>query len=472
MDVVTYQVINASLTGIVEEMQSSLFRTGYSTIIRESQDASSAFLDAEGRAVAQHIVLPLHIGAFPACAENVLKRYRGRMHPGDSFIINHPYLGGSPHVPDMAVLTPVFVGDELLGFCANMAHKSDMGGSVPGSSSGKATEVFQEGLLLPAVRYETNYREIEDIVTIIASNSRTPELVLGDIAGQAGANRLGERRIQQLVTRYGLETVRESIQKLFSTTEERIRQALEGWPDGVYQGESSMDSDGVNLDRPLTIRVRIEKKGREILFDFSETSDQSVGPANIRSPLVRAACFYCLICLIDPYLPANYGMEKVVQTVFRRGSLLDPYFPAPVNSYNPTAIAVCEAVFTALKDAVPEKRIAGSSSSSGMALGGRLTASGQGYVQYELFGGGLGARWGKDGVSGTAMHISNARIAPVEIIESEFPSRIRRFELIPDSGGAGKYRGGLGFVREYEILETPARLSLRTDRYEVLPPAV
>lgn len=469
MDVVTFQIINASFSGIVMEMQNSLFRTGYSTIIRESQDASCALLDSDGHVVAQHIVLPLHLGAFPACAKAVLKRYKDHFHPGDAFIINHPYEGGSPHTPDLAVLVPILIAGELFGFSANMAHKSDMGGSVPGSSSGKATESFQEGLLLPAVRYEVDFKPMEAIVSIIAGNSRTPDLVLGDIAGQVGANRLGEKRVKELAQKFGGAQLKAALQTIYTTTEERVRKNLKNWPDGEYRGESYLDNDGLDLDRPLRIRVRVVKKDSAILFDFSDTCDQSRGPANIRPPLVRAACLFCLTSLIDPYLPSNHGLDRSIETIFRPGSLLDPIFPAPVNSYNPTAMGVCESVFGALKAALPEKRIAASSASSGFALGGRKTSTGQGYVQYELFGGGMGARSGKDGVSGTAMHISNVRITPVEIIESEFPTRILRFELIPDSGGPGTFRGGLGFVREYEILDTSARLSVRTDHYQEPP---
>ena len=469
MDVITFQIINASFSGIVMEMQHSLFRTGYSTIIRESQDASCALLDSKGQVVTQHIVLPLHLGAFPACAEAVLARYKDQIHPGDAYIINHPYEGGSPHTPDLAVLVPIFIQGELFGFSANMAHKSDIGGSVPGSSSGTATESFQEGLLLPALRYEVDGKPNDEIVSIITCNSRTPDLVLGDISGQVGANRLGEERVKELAQKFGLQQLKAAIERIYVTTEERVRKALKTWPDGEYRGECRLDYDGIDLDRPLLIRVRVVKKGSEILFDFTDTCDQSRGPANIRPPLVRAACLFCITSLIDPYLPSNYGLNRPVKTIFRSGSLLDPIFPAPVNNYNPTAMGVCESIFGALREALPEKRVAASSASAGFAIGGRKTNSGQGYVQYELFGGGMGARTGKDGVSGTAMHISNVRITPIEIIESEFPTRILRFELIPDSGGPGTYRGGLGFVREYEILEAPARLSMRTDHYQEPP---
>src|ERR1700730_2266054 len=203
VDAVDLEVIKASLSGIVQEMQNSLFRTGYSTIVRESQDASCALMNASGEVVAQHVVLPLHIGAFPACCGAVIKEFGEEIAPGDAFLINHPYQGGSPHAPDMAVITPVFCDGELFGFCGSIAHKSDIGGPVPGSCSGQAREVFNEGLQLPAVRYQRAGAANRDLERLIGANSRTPELVLGDIRGQLGADRLGERRLGELVDKYG-----------------------------------------------------------------------------------------------------------------------------------------------------------------------------------------------------------------------------------------------------------------------------
>lgn len=202
-DTVELEVVKASLSGIVQEMQNSLFRTGFSTIVRESQDASCALMNPRGEVVAQYVVLPLHIGAFPACAAAIIDQFGDSIAQGDAFIINHPYEGGSPHAPDIALLTPAFIESELLGFCGSIAHKSDIGGPVPGSCSGQAREIFNEGLHLPAVRYQRAFRPNGDIERLIGANSRTPELVLGDIRGQLGADRLGERRLEELVGKFG-----------------------------------------------------------------------------------------------------------------------------------------------------------------------------------------------------------------------------------------------------------------------------
>jgi N-methylhydantoinase B len=468
LDPITLQVIRARLAGIVQEMQNSLFRTGFSTIIRESQDASCALLNRRGDVVAQHVVLPLHMGAFPACAQGLLSSYpAGEIHEGDAFITNHPYLGGSPHAPDMAVLTPIFYRSEWVGFAASMAHKSDIGGIVPGSGSGSAREIYQEGLHLPPVRYVAALTPVKEIERIVTANSRTPQLVIGDIRGQVGANRLGERRLCELIERYGKETVLSSVRLLAQHTENRVRKAVASWPDGRAEAESFVDHDGIDLKRPIRIHVAVEKRGEEIHFDFTQCSDQTKGPANIRPPLVQACCTYALVCLVDPYLSINSGLVQVVKTTFRDGSVVNPRFPAAVNTYMPTAHAVVEAIFKALGSFVPEKRVAGGSGSSAIALGGQSAKAGRSYVHYEILTGGTGARWGKDGVSATAFHLSNCKTAPVEIIESEFPVQVERFELTRDSGGAGNWRGGLGFVREYRILEDETLFSLRTDKHDI-----
>jgi N-methylhydantoinase B len=470
VDPITLQVIQARLAGIVQEMQNSLFRTGYSTIIRESQDASCAILNRQGEVVAQHVVLPLHMGAFPACAEAILKTYApAEIQEGDAYITNHPYLGGSPHAPDMGVFTPIFYKGEWVGFTANMAHKSDIGGTVPGSGSGSAREIYQEGLHLPPIKLVSRLRPIQEIEAIIAANSRTPGVVIGDLRGQVGAARLGERRIAELMERYGKQTILDCTAVLSSNTEKRVRQAIETWPDGESQGESFVDHDGIDLTRPIRIHVKVKKNGDRIHFDFSGSSDQTQGPANIRPPLVRAACVYCLVALVDRFLPINQGLTRVVETTFRAGSVVDPYFPASVNTYMPTALTVAEAVLRALAAFVPEKRISGGSGSAALVLGGRDAQTQRSYVHYEIFSGGTGARWSKDGVSATAFHLSNCKTAPVEIIESEFPTRVERFEMIPDSGGAGRWRGGLGFARDYRILTDEVRFSMRTDKHAIAP---
>ena len=467
VDAVELEIIRASLDGIVQEMQNSLFRTGFSTIIRESQDASCAIMNPQGDVIAQHVVLPLHIGAFPACCGAVIRSYDD-IAEGDAFLINHPYDGGSPHAPDMAVITPVFFKGELVGFTGSIAHKSDIGGPVPGSCSGQAKETFNEGLHLPAVRYQYKFVENKEILRIVAANSRTPELVLGDIRGQLGSSRLGEQRLGELIGKFGRDNAVACFARLIELAEQRMRAAIAEWKDGRYEAERFVDDDGVDAGKPVRIHVVVDKKGDQIRFDFSGSADQTKGPANIRPPTVRAAIGYVLVSLIDPNTFINSGVLRAFEINAREGSVLNPRFPAPVNTYNPTVHALVEALYGALTDIVPDMARADGCGSRSIILGGRSTYTGKGYVQYEILGGGGGARAKKDGQSGTSVNQSNAKIAPIEIIESEFPTRILRFELIPDSGGAGQYRGGLGIRREYLNLED-ARFSIRSTKHVIAP---
>ncbi len=280
LDAVEIEIIKASLDGIVQEMQNSLFRTGFSTIVRESQDASCAILDPQGDVVAQHVVLPLHIGSFPACCGAVLKVYGGDIAEGDAYIINHPYEGGSPHAPDMAVISPVFFEGELLAFCGSIAHKSDIGGPVPGSCSAQAKEIFNEGLHLPALRYHRGGQRNLEIERIIAANSRTPELVLGDIRGQVGASRLGEQRLAELLRKFGREKSKACFARLMELSEKKVRVAVAEWHDGRFEAERFIDDDGIELGKPIRIHVVVEKKGENIHFDFSSSADQAKGPGN------------------------------------------------------------------------------------------------------------------------------------------------------------------------------------------------
>jgi N-methylhydantoinase B len=468
MDAVAIEIIKASLSGIVQEMQNSLFRTGFSTIVRESQDASCAILNPKGDVIAQHVVLPLHMGAFPACCAGVLRAYDGDIVEGDAFLINHPYEGGSPHAPDMAVITPVFFDGELVGFCGSIAHKSDIGGPVPGSCSGQARETFNEGLHLPAVRYVRGGQRNLDVERIIAANSRTPELVLGDIRGQLGASRLGEQRLSELLAKFGKREATACFDRLLELSELRMKAAIADWVEGRFEAERFIDDDGIELNKPVRVHVVVEKKGDSLSFDFSASADQTKGPANVRPPLVRAAVAYCLISLVDPHIFINSGILRSFSVTTREGSVLNPRFPAAVNTYNATVHAMVESLFAALSHVVPARARADGCGSRSIIIGGRATSAGKTYVQYEIVGGGAGGRAMKDGASGTTVNQSNAKIASIEIMESEFPTRILRFELIKDSGGAGEYRGGLGIRREYLNL-ADARFSIRSSKHVIAP---
>jgi N-methylhydantoinase B len=458
LDAVTYQVIQSRLSGIVQEMQDSIFRTGYSTIIRESQDASCMILDAGGDVVGEHVILPLHVTCLPAVVRNVCAAFDD-IGEGDVFITNHPYFGGVPHSMDMAVVAPVFADGRLIGFCASIAHKSDLGGPVPGTANGNARDIFSEGTQYPPVRLVRAGRTLPEVEAILGANSRTPQLVLGDIRGQIGVAHLGERRLHETVTRYGLDAVLAAFARKQEATERQMRAALASWPDGVHEAESFLEI--ANPVRPtVRFHVRVEKRGEGITFDLAGCDDQVDEPINIHPPLVRGCIAYALIATIDPALANNGGISRVIDLRLRAGSIVHPNFPAPTNSYIPSTLAVTEASLEALGGFVPGRRVARVGGFGAMSLGG-VRADGSRFVQYELAGSAYGGRAGSDGPSGIAVLLSNARGASIEIVESEFPTRVNRFELIADSGGPGEFRGGLAARREVEVLSTDASLSFR-----------
>jgi len=458
LDAVTYQVIQSRLSGIVGEMQDGIFRTGYSTIIRESQDASCMILDAGGDVVGEHVILPLHVTCLPAVVRNVRAAFDD-IAAGDAFITNHPYLGGVPHSMDMAVVAPVFSEGELVAFCGSIAHKSDLGGMVPGSANGAAREIFQEGTQYPPIRIARAGRLIADVESILAANSRTPQLVLGDIHGQIGVARLGERRLLETIAKYGRDVVVATFARKQDATEQQLRAALASWPDGTHEAESFLEVG--NPDRPVVrFHVRVEKQADAIAFDLTACDDQVDEPINIHPPLVRGCIAYALIATIDPGLANNGGIARVAEMRLRAGSIVHPHFPAPTNSYIPSTLAVTEACLEALSGFVPHRRVARVGGFGAISLGG-ARADGSRFVQYELAGSAYGGRRGSDGPSGVAVLLSNARSASIEILESEFPTRVTRFELITDSGGPGEFRGGLAARRDVEILAPTAVLTFR-----------
>jgi N-methylhydantoinase B len=465
MDAVTFQVIQSRLSGIVSEMQDSIFRTGYSTIIRESQDASCMLLDAVGNVVGEHVVLPLHVSALPEVVRAVRAAFDDIV-PGDAFITNHPYIAGVTHSMDMAVVTPVFHDGALIAFCGSIAHKSDLGGVVPGTSYGSARELFQEGIQYPPIRFTAGGVPQRDIEAILRANSRTPDLVIGDIRGQIGVARLGERRLADVITRYGIDALLETFAAVGAVAEKRIREILATWPDGVHEAETSIDTDGVTPDSGVRYHVRIEKHGDRIAFDFTGCDDQRPGPVNISPSLARGCCYYALIAMIDPSLPNNAGVANVVETTFRKGSVLDPHFPAPCCTYMATCTAIVEAMLVALSDFVPRRRMAGNGGVGGISITGSRP-DGSSFVQYESVGSAYGGRASSDGVSGIAVLLSNTRIASIEILENEYPTRVRRFELVRDTGGPGRYRGGLSPRRVWEVLIDNAQLTCRGGKHAI-----
>lgn len=466
VDPVTLQVVASRLSGIVQEMQDSIFRTGYSTIVRESHDASCMLMDANGDVIGSYTAAPLHAGSLMETVRAFRRVFGETIRPGDVYITNHPYQSGVAHSVDMGVVAPVFHDGRLIAWSGGIAHKSDLGGVIPGTGYGQARELFQEGIMYPPVRLIAGGVWVRDVETILRANSRTPELVMGDIRGQVGVARLGEHRLIETVAKYGLDTVLGVFADLHDLAERRLRSAIVAWPDGASEAEAYCDTDGIDLDRRIRYHVRIEKKGDRLHFDYSGSDDQVVGPINIRPALARATIFFALVAFIDPSLPINAGVERVVETTFREGSVLHARYPAAHNTYMASCLAIAEATLQALGTFDPTRRHAGNGGIGGQIIAG-TRPDGTPFVQYELVGSAYGGSARNDGASGVDVLLSNGHTAPIEIVESEYPTRVERFELIRDSGGPGRHRGGCSIRRVYRILTDDAQWTLRGGRHEV-----
>jgi len=467
VDPITFQVLASRLSGIVQEMNDNIFRTGYSTIVRESKDAGCLLLDATGDVVGNYTRASLHITSLPQVVRAIRRDFGEGIRPGDAFITNHPYLADVTHSVDLAVATPFFAGDRLVAFCASIAHKSDLGGPVPGTANANARELFHEGTLFPPVRYMRAGVVDRGVEGILRANTRSPDLVLGDLRGQVGVGRLGERRLRETVDRYGVDALLAAFAEKKRITEARVRAVLAQWPDATAEAEIRVDSAAVTADDAVRYHVRVEKRGDGLRFDFSGSSDQVAMPINVRPSIVRGCCYYAVIGMLDPTLENNAGMERVIDVQVRRGSILDPIFPAPTNAYMPTAMALAELTIAALSKLGAERQVADCGGvGGGFSIGGRRP-DGSGFTTYELVGSAYGARTGIDGASGVSVLLTNASTAPLEIMESEFPIRFRRWELIRDGGGPGRLRGGLGPCREYDLLVPEAVLTLRGGKHAI-----
>jgi N-methylhydantoinase B len=455
IDPVTTEVVASRLREVAASMEYALYHSGYSPILRESKDGTAGLTDPSGRVVMISGGLQYHFTAYEQAVRAVLARYPVEgLKPGESFVTNDPYKAGSPHVPDFFAVTPAFHRDRLIGFGVSLAHKSDIGGLVPGSSGAAAREIYHDGLLLPPVLFQTNAGTVEAIEAIIANNSRVSDVVLGDLRAQVGCTRLGVARLAALCDEYGRDVVCDVMANLISLTARRVRGELQSWRDGSAEAQGFLDHDGAVKDKPVRIHVRVSKDGDRLELDFSNSSPQALGPVNLLACTAQAAALLAVLATCDPTIPVNFGLREAVDFIMPEGLVLNPHHPATVNLYFPSAHLTYNTVLTALCELNPARAVAPSGLGSGaVTIGYRRSRSGKPAVLYELLNTSLGGTSQHDGAAIVMAMNHFTPGAPVEIFESEYPLRVRAFELVRDSAGAGRYRGGLGYAREFEVLE-------------------
>ncbi len=462
LDPITLELVRNGLESIVDEMALTLVRTAYSANLKSAMDLSSAFCDAEGHLVAQGLTLPVHLGTIPDAMEAVLARYGQTIRPGDVYILNDPYEGGT-HLPDLIVVKPIFLGQEHFGFVVTIAHHTDIGGRVAGGNACDSTEVYQEGLRVPPLRLHDRGEPNEGFLRMLEKNVRIPVKVLGDLRAQLAACHIGEQGLLELVGRYGRDTIAAAFAELLDYSERLARLEIASWPDGRYEFEDWLDDDGIDPD-PIPIRVAVTVAGDQLDVDFAGTAPQVKGAINSVLSFTRSATYACVRCLLPQNIPNNEGYFRAIRVRAPAGTIVNPVLPAAVAARGLTGFRIATAVFGALAKLAPDRAPACEvGGDTGITMGG-YDAERRAFVFLEFLFCGWGGRPFADGIDGCSSAVVNFSNYPAEIIENEYPLRIEEYGFLPDSAGPGKYRGGLALVRQYRFLERSATLQIRSDR--------
>lgn len=469
-DPVTLEVIRNRLDMIAEEMQLTLLRSSCSPIVKEGLDASASLFTVDGVTLAQACAIPIHLATLiPAVAEIRRRFPTETMREGDIYILNDPYAGGT-HLPDIALVVPVFASGRLIALAATMTHHQDVGGLAAGSVPTNATEIYQEGLRLPAVAWARGGVFDETLTAVLRANVRIPDVFIGDLHAQLAACRLGAIRLAEATARHGDNTLLAAFALLIERSEAMTRAALRAMREGTWSAEDWLDNDGIALDTPLRIAVAATVRDGAIHFDLTGSSPQARGPVNaVPSGSLAAACF-AVRAVTDPAIPNNGGCFRPISMTLPEGSIVNPRLPAPVNARSATIKRITGCMLAALAGAVPERMPAPSAGELlVMAFGGQWL-DGRPFVTGELLAGGSGAGPGYDGVDAIETDATNCMNLPAEAMELEAPIRIRRWSLRRGSGGSGTFRGGLGQVKEYEVLDAiagPLSFSHRGERHAI-----
>jgi N-methylhydantoinase B len=461
-DPVTLEVFRNLFRSVAEEMGVTLMRTAYSPNIKERRDYSCAIFDGEGKMVAQGDHMPVHLGSMPLSVEYALRA--GEMKRGDVIVLNDPYHGGT-HLPDFTMVAPVCPGGsgKALLYVANRAHHADVGGMSPGSMP-IAEEIYQEGLIVPPVRLVSEGNVSDDIMSIIYSNVRTPEERRGDLKAQLASLKTGERRLEEMIVRYGEVDVCRYASALQAYSERIMRDVIREIPDGEYEFSDSLDDDGVGSG-PVKIHVRIEIHGDHAVVDFTGSAAQVHGNLNANRAITMSAVFYVFRCLLPYRIPSNSGCMAPVEVIVPEGSVVCAAMPSAVAAGNvETSQRIVDVLFGALSGALPERIPAASSGTmNNLTIGGIDPGRGVPYAYYETIAGGMGARPGIDGLDAVHTHMTNTMNTPIEALERYFPFRVTQYGIRRGSGGRGRYRGGDGIRRDIRV-EAEATVTVISDR--------
>ncbi len=467
-DPVTFEVIRSGLYAICEEMKSVIVRAAFSSVLNLSADLSCAILDSNGHVVAQGNDIPVHLGAMAYTAQGIFEKISiEQMKPGDAILTNDVYRGGT-HLPDMSLLTPIFAENRVLGFAASRVHWPDVGGAASGSAS-VTDEIFKEGIRIPPVKIVEQGVFNESILDIVMSNVRIPYERLGDLKAQFSGNLRAVQRIEDLIKKYGGSSIRTILNDIQDYSEYLVRSSLAEIPDGVYENSEYLDGDGFdtedNSDRHQ-IRVKVEKSGTEVTFDFTGTSSCARGPINAPLAVTSSSVYYVVMAITGLNIPVNSGCYRPVHVITEEETLVNASYPAPVVAANTeTSNRLVDIILGAFARSIPEKVIAGSYGSGGVyTLGGWDSTRNKRFVHYETVGGGMGAQPNSNGINGVRVHMGNTMNIPIEAVEATLPVLVTTYELIPGSGGNGQYCGGNGVRKIIRSLVNGVEVSVLGER--------
>ena len=466
VDPITVSVVQHRLTAVVEEMGEAMLRTAYSQILNSSRDFSTAICAADGDLVAQAEHIPVHVGALAWAARAVNEHFGDDVHPGDVFLLNDPYFGGS-HLPDLTAFVPVFADGRLAFWTVNRAHHSDIGGATHGAYNASATEIWQEGLRVPPLRLYDGGKLRVDLMRMLTANIRHPRDFQGDLAAQIGSVHLGERRLQALIDEFGATVVLAAVSAILDAAERQTREVIAGWRDGVYHGQGVLDDDGRG-NEDVTIRAKVTKRGSELEIDLTESDPQVTSFLNSAHANMQSAVMMALAFLLDPETPKNEGTLRPVKVIAKEGTIVWAAPGAPVTlSTSHCAQEIVEAIITALAPACPDRAMAGWGRRFRIAIKGEDPRTGKPFI-WHLFHArpGAGASPGGDGWhSGGEWHSAGGiKFGSIEVAEVRFPLLFRRHEFRTDSGGDGRYVGGCGADLELQLdTEKPARANTAGD---------
>ncbi|MDE0809292.1 MAG: hydantoinase B/oxoprolinase family protein [Alphaproteobacteria bacterium] len=464
-DPITVEVVRNKLDGIANEMQSTLFRSSFSPIVKEGLDASASLFTLEGETLAQAIAIPIHLATLIPVMRTILDTFPPEtMADGDVYVMNDPYLGGT-HLPDIALIMPVFLDGKLVAFSAAMTHHQDVGGMSPGSVPTNATEIYQEGIRIPPLKFMERGVVNDTLMKILRLNVRMPDSFTGDLNAQVAACEIGRRRLRELAGRYGSAKMMEIFADLLARSERMTRMAIQAIPDGTYRYHDFLDNDGIDQATPIRIEVAVTVADYTVHVDFTGTAPQVRGPFNCMPSGSHAAAYFAVHAMTDPDIPTNGGCFRPISLHLPEGSLVNPREPAPVNARTATIKRISGCIVGALALAVPERAPADAAGEMLLLAFGGARVDGSRYVIGELIASGSGASDGLDGVDVIETDGTNCMNLPVEALEMDAPIRVHRTEIRADSGGDGAFRGGLGLVREYEILSGDVVFTHRGERH-------